>query len=704
MKMRSRQIIWQLFLILVVLIPAVAFGGGTRVWELAGFAELDKGEPDGTAVSSRGEVSLGLSARQLDLSDVGLVWSSAQDSKGRVFLGTGYDGKIFRVDGNKVVEVAQTGQLIVTALNFDKKGDLYVATLPDAVIWKVAAPSKVREGKPAKAEKWATFPEETKHVWALAFSKNGRTLYAGTGPMGVVYAIGTDRKPKVYLDTEEEHILSLAITSQDELMAGTSPKAKLFRITGPGRSSALADFDATEVKAIAVTKGAIFVAVNKFTRPPAVPNKKKSIIKTTGSSSPKKNKSEVGDGRLYRLREDGQTEKLWERKKSHVTSLATTDDGVLFAGLGAQGKVISISKDRTIRTELDLSQRQVLTLVADDDLKMATTGDAGAVYSVARARAKEAVYLSPPLDAKVVSSWGRASWFATGKLKLQSRTGNTVQPDDSWSDWSKPIALKALVSSPPARYLQLRASWAADKDAVLTSTQLAYKQANMRAIVIDLNPDSPFPAGKKITKKKGSSKVKVSTRTIALWPAPKSNKKLELRWSVDNPDEDVLRYTLWYRAVKESLWRPILRDDDVLKKKKYSWNTESVPEGWYQVRITADDSPDNDKREVLSDEFVSVPVLVDNHQPSVSRLKFAKGRISGSGADSFSEIVGIEYSVDAQPWMPVFCDDGVFDESKEEFDFELDGSLGAGPHAVAVRVFDRAGNMGSDEIHIQITK
>jgi len=151
----------------------------------------------------------------------------------------------------------------------------------------------------------------------------------------------------------------------------------------------------------------------------------------------------------------------------------------------------------------------------------------------------------------------------------------------------------------------------------------------------------------------------------------------------------------------KKLWRPITKPDVVLKDKRYSWETKAVPEGYYQIRLQADDSLDNDPKDVLTDEFVSVPVLVDGHQPAVARLVHRKARVKGATEDGFSPISGIEFTVDGGPWTPVICKDGLYDEKREEFDFSLPDGLAPGPHAVAVRAYDRSGNMGTAEIHIE---
>lgn len=683
---------------LIAMMPATAFAAGTRIWEVAGFHELGMGELDGTTVSSDGEVRLGFAPKKLDFEDVGAVWTAVEGKGGDVYIGTGYDGKIFRVKDKEVRHIADTEQLVVTALVFGKNGDLYAATLPDAVIWRIPNPAQIQKGKPVKAEKWAAIEdEEVKHIWALTFGKDEKTLFAGTGPEGKVMAIGRDRKPEVYLDTEDDHILSLTSDSKGELLAGTSPSALLLRITGPGRAQALADFEGTEVKAIVHRKRSIYVGVNTFSTPPVVPSKSKtsSSTSTTSKKSTTKSKTQTGDGELYLIDEMGRMEKLWDGKKEHVVSLAVTPKGTLYAGLGADGKVISIDSSRVYRTELDLEERQVMAIVANKTLTFAGTGDAGGAYRVERARQAEATYLTPLLDTDLHSVWGRITWLAKGKLRVQSRSGNTDTPDTHWSAWSKPLQSGSEIASPPARYLQLSFSFTDDPKAALISAQVAYKPQNLRAMVTTFHPGSPFPKDKTTV---GAGNI--STRIVDAQPDFENEAELDLSWTVSNPDDDDLRYRLWYRTVGEKLWRPILKDDKVLESKRYTWKTGAVPEGWYQIRLVADDSPVNSPETVLSHELISVPVLVDNHQPLVQKLAYKNGQISGSAKDSFSFIGAVQFSVDGGPWMPAAPRDGVYDERDEGFSFTLPKEVEKGPHAVAVRAYDRGGNIGVSEIHI----
>jgi len=680
---------------------AAAAAGGTRVWELAGAEELERGETRETAVTDAGEVRLGLRARRLPVEDAGLVWSAADGGGETAYLGTGYDGRILRARGGQVEVLATTGQIVITALAVGGDGHLYAASLPDPVIWRVVSPGKIPPGETVEAERFATLPERVGHVLALVFDEKRRTLFAGTGPNGEIHAIGPDGRSSVYLETGEEHVVTLARRGS-RILAGTSPGARLLEVSGPGRFLALADFDATEVKAIVVDGDALVVAVNRFKIKPAVPPPTitGAVDAAQGKTTP--SKPQAGSGAIRRIFPDGRQESLWSHSERHVICLARDRKGEIHAGLGVSGLVVTIDTERRTRTSLELDERQVMALIARDGPWLAATGDAGAAYRVDDGRRAEASYLSPVLDAGAAARFGRMDWFGQGTIEARTRSGNTAEPGAGWSDWSAPLSRGGMVTSPEARYLQLRFDWARDGRAVLRAAEVAYRPLNRRALITELDPGSPFAGkGKPAKARKDEKGPRPSTRTIPARPEKRNDAVARITWKVDNPDDDELRYRLWYRAVGRDLWRPITREDEVLTRTRYDWNTASVPEGRYQIRLLADDSPSNDPADVLSDERISEPIIVDNQPPVVRDLAHARGVISGRAEDGFSAISWIEMSVDGGPWLPVFPRDGVFDQTREDFRVELPAGLEPGPHAVAVRAWDRAGNAGTAEIHIE---
>src|SRR6185503_4333203 len=71
----------------------------TRAIELDDAKEFAEGELQETTVSSLGEVRIGLETRKVPLTDVAAVWSIAELQGGDIALGTGNEGKIWRMHG-----------------------------------------------------------------------------------------------------------------------------------------------------------------------------------------------------------------------------------------------------------------------------------------------------------------------------------------------------------------------------------------------------------------------------------------------------------------------------------------------------------------------------------------------------------------------------------------------------------------------------
>src|SRR5215813_5921654 len=76
---------------------AVARAGQPVIWELSGRAELLKGDARGVSISDTGVLMLAPNLTEVFKTEQAFIWSSAVDNQGNVFLGTGHDGKIFRV-------------------------------------------------------------------------------------------------------------------------------------------------------------------------------------------------------------------------------------------------------------------------------------------------------------------------------------------------------------------------------------------------------------------------------------------------------------------------------------------------------------------------------------------------------------------------------------------------------------------------------
>jgi hypothetical protein len=687
---------------------AVALAVGTTLWQLDTAQQLEQGELEHVVLSSLGEMKLGRSATRIALDDVALVWSVAEAPDGAVYLGTGNNGAVLRLRGAKVEEVARLDGLVVSALAVGEGGAIYAGTMPGGKIYRLdgKAPA-LGGGAGAKGTKGATKAaapavlatlDRAEDVWALQWDSKRGVLFAATGPEGLVYSVSPAGRAEVYYDAADDHALSLLLTEPGgDVLAGTSPGARLLRITGPGRAFALHDFEATEVSGIARRGDDLYLAVNTFPDPPEPPATGGAKVKTELSKA----RPKPGKGKIFRRRPDGSLEPLLEFADGHLTSIQALDDGLVYAGTGGKGRIVAVGDDRVTYTIADVEERQVLALALAGRDPVFATGDTGAVYRLGAAAPGLAEYSTPPIDAAFVSRWGRIEWRGRGRLELQTRSGNTEEPDATWSDWSAPIATSGSpVASPPARYLQVRVRWARDPGAVLRALGGFYLPGNQRPVVTEVEADSPFVVIRPEVKAKAKAATPPEPATKSATPAPDAARSsvLKLRWKVDNPDDDPLRYRLFFREESEPDWRPILPSDKVLSTTSFDWNTEAVPAGRYLIKVEASDELDNPAPRSARSEKLSPPIVIDNQPPRVENVA-AKGRtVTGRAIDAFSPIQQIQYSLDGLQWSPVAPVDAILDSRDEPFSFELPAALPAGSYTVAVQVFDRARNSATGRV------
>jgi hypothetical protein len=640
---------------------------GTRTFELHKGDDFKGGDLKGVAVDSSGQVHAGFNLGQVPVTDASSIWSALVQKDGSVLLGTGNEGKVLSSDGATVKLAAETHSLVVTSLVEGFGGAVYAATLPDGEIWKYAG---------GKAEKFVKL-DGVEHVWQLAFDAKAKALYAATGPDGKLFRIDQAGTAQVYFDAPEQHLMSVAVAPDGTVYAGASDKAKLYKVTGPGRATVVYDFARTEVRAIAVgEKGVVYAIANEIKTGTYAPSRK-------GVASPAQKPAKTsGKGVLYRFDTDGTPEQLLENKDEHFTALALGDDGRPYVGTGQEGRVYTVDENHEEVLVADVEERQIGALVLRGKQRFIAASDPAVLHPVKGVGGQDAVWTSKVLDAGLRAHFGRMDWLSTGQLELSTRSGNTTEPDDTWSAWSNPLAAAGVVPSPAARFLQVRARWSRDPNAVLSGVTVPFVTDNLRAVVTDVEAEGATPALATGVEASGGPVSKKTSTTVTL------------KWKVENPDKDDLRYTLQYRLVGTTTWYDVLEPRETLTKTTYSWDTADLPEGRYRVRVAASDDISNPPDRVRKHELESPVILVDNTAPVITELDVVGKAIRGTVVDGVGPIARIEVSVaGTDHWVPFFPKDGVFDEQREEFDADI-SALGAASHALlTVRAYDRAGNV-----------
>src|ERR1700686_399729 len=232
-----------LFLISIGFFTNVS-AGEPVVWEISSRTELLKGEARGVSVTDTGLLTLAPSLSHLFNTDQAYVWSAAIDAAGNIYLGTGHDGKLFRVgpDGKGSL-LYKAPELDVTALAVAGDGAIFAATSPDGKVYRVTGDGKAE----------VYFDPPDKYIWSLAILGDG-SLAVGTGDNGKLYrvrAAGAKPESSLLINTNQTHVMSLAVTKQGDLVAGTDPGGLVLRISPNGKAFGLYDAPLREIHALA---------------------------------------------------------------------------------------------------------------------------------------------------------------------------------------------------------------------------------------------------------------------------------------------------------------------------------------------------------------------------------------------------------------------------------------------------------------------
>ena len=126
----------------------------------------------------------------------------------------------------------------------------------------------------------------------------------------------------------------------------------------------------------------------------------------------------------------------------------------------------------------------------------------------------------------------------------------------------------------------------------------------------------------------------------------------------------------------------------------FVWDTTSVPNDTYVVKVVASDQPSNTPGASLEGELESSAFDIDNAPPTITvtslRAVGARTTISFDVRDDWSSIQKVEYSLDAQRWQVVYPKDGIFDSRSESFDVTLDTAVVT--RGLIIRAYDAKNN------------
>jgi hypothetical protein len=236
------------------------------------------------------------------------IWSLALDKQGRLYIGTGDRGEIFRVEANGTGAVFfKSDEAQIRVLDFDQAGNLIAGTDGSGLVYRISP----------QGEGFVLYSAPKKEITALAIDAQGNIYAAGAGdkrgpgpsvqpgiPVGLVpggpaptvvvqpaqtqppgavpaitaipfpnvmnvggsevYRISPEGSPKTIWSSKEDLVYSLAFDQAGRLLAGTGNKGKVYAIQG-NESADLSKASANQVTAFAhAPQGGLYSATSNL--------------------------------------------------------------------------------------------------------------------------------------------------------------------------------------------------------------------------------------------------------------------------------------------------------------------------------------------------------------------------------------------------------------------------------------------------------
>lgn len=708
-----------------LLIPISVFAADPSVWTVGTRADVLKGDARGVSIDSNGSITLAPKLTEVFKTEQPYIWSTAIDNSGNVYLGTGSDGRIYKVNaGGNGAMLTDLAELNVTALAIGKTGELFAATSPDGKVYRIDAAGKAE----------VYFEPKEKYIWSLAVMNDG-SLAVGTGEGGKIYrvrAAGAAPAASLLFDTSETHIISLAVDKQGNLYAGTDSNGLVMRFGPDGKPFGLLDSPLREIHEIAIgPDGSAYVLAlgesasvatpTTTTTPAATATPEVKTVSTDrpnplAPTPPEKSRYDLTGAKsaVYRILPDGGSDILWASTTVTGFSLYPhqTGNGVLL-GTSDKGRVYDITNAGRETLVLQSDANQISTIRSQGANLYATSSNQGRLFKIGTETNAEGSYESAVLDAKAAATWGRIWWESAGNVQLQTRSGNTEKADETWSDWS-PVtstARSGQIASPKARYMQWRAVLRSGAGATLNEVNVSYLARNIAPEILSL---TVLPTNVGLVANPAvqvDPNIEASGLDPAMFGVPQQGiapRRVFLRgahsfqWTAEDRNGDKLVYDVFYKEMNESAYKP-LREN--ISENFFSLDGQSLADGRYVIKVVAKDMPANPSVISLSGERISEPFNVDNTQPVVTSTEAPvvsgnRARIVFAATDKSSYLTRAEYSVNGGEWLTVYADDGISDGPTERY--TVDVPLTApGEYAVTLRVFDSEGNAGNARVVVK---
>jgi hypothetical protein len=667
----------RLWLLLFFCLPCLAAtAAGTRrvVLDRKDFAEGERRDLlldiDGSLrVSSQRATSLPLQAN--------FVWCMERDARGRLWIGSGDGGVVFREEGGEYLSFADTPALEVHSLLVD--GDRVLAgSSPDGVVYAIDEAGQV--------EVAADLPLQS--IWALVSSQRG--FFAAGGPAAQVAHVATgESTATVWAQLPAANALCLLRQGAD-LWIGTESPGLVLRAPDEDASRLRTLFAAAEAEIRAlISDGADGVFVLS--------------LELLGADDGK------STSRITHLTRDGADETIYVGEE-RLLDLARMADGTLLAADAHARAILRMDSQGRSAVWYSLEQADPIRLrVEGDGRVLVGTGNLASILQLRAGEVARGQFTSKPIPTPFAAQYGRIdAWPADRSIQFELRSGVSPQPDLSWSEWSKPSALGAQTELPAAAHCQIRLNLPRDA-APLAEVVLSYRERNLAPRLSDVQIE---PAGAPIQLgSAGSSPGQISQTfedglsiefSVQAPPAAAAPELANwargvrvLKWKSEDANGDKLSHRIEIARQPDGAWSLVRAAQEL---SPFALDTRLWPDGSYRLRIVASDELSNGPEEARSAQALSALLHIDNTPPRIEDGKCERGRLQARLIDDASPLVHLAWQIGEGVWQPLDAVDRILDAREERLDVATPAVFA--PTRLRLRLTDAPGNVRLAEFEL----
>jgi len=493
----------RLFGIIAVLVYATASYAVTpQTWKVDTPEDFLSGEIEGFVVTAGGSLGPAPAVTRTARVNDPFILSQIVDDRGVRYLGTGNQGKVYRLEGTDLRLLYTAPEPEIYALAY-RNGSLYVASSPNGKIYKV---------HPGTGVASIFFDPQQAYIWAMASLPDGN-LAVATGVEGKLFRVGSDGKGSIWFDAGESHLRSLTPSAGGKVLVGGSGEGRIYEVSSSGGRS-LFDSQFSEISTIYFeTKSGVAWAAGvtnvlpssaparQDPKKPGTPGTPPATGEKPAEQSPPSAEisfsfddgasqaSAAGSAEIYRIDPDGYVEPVRKLEREIVYAITGSRSGGIYLATGPQGRVYQLSGENELSLIAALPEKQIVSFSSESGAIFATTTNSGAVYRIDQQYAAKAEYRSPVKDLGRFSRFGHfqvdGKGIDGGRIESSFRSGNTSTPDDTWSSWSPAVrSAEGTTSAPPARYLQWKLNATPpSKGMMVSSMTVAFVNRNVAPVI-----------------------------------------------------------------------------------------------------------------------------------------------------------------------------------------------------------------------------